>query len=58
MTRQASDNPVFYVQYVAARTASLVRNARDLDCASRVEKPIKKGQHRKDFGRDELGNNG
>jgi len=30
MTRQASDNPVFYVQYVAARTASLVRNARDL----------------------------
>ena len=30
MTRQASDNPVFYVQYVAARTASLVRNAREL----------------------------
>ena len=30
MTRQASDNPVFYVQYVAARTASLVRHARDL----------------------------
>ena len=30
MTRQASDNPVFYVQYVAARTASLVRKARDL----------------------------
>jgi arginyl-tRNA synthetase len=30
MTRQASENPVFYVQYVAARTASLVRNARDL----------------------------
>jgi arginyl-tRNA synthetase len=30
MTRQASDNPVFYVQYVAARTASLVRNSREL----------------------------
>ncbi|HMD11360.1 MAG TPA: arginine--tRNA ligase [Marmoricola sp.] len=30
MTRQASENPVFYVQYVAARTASLVRNAREL----------------------------
>jgi arginyl-tRNA synthetase len=34
MTRQASDNPVFYVQYVAARTASIQRNARDLGLSS------------------------
>jgi arginyl-tRNA synthetase len=30
ITRQAPENPVFYVQYVAARTASVARNARDL----------------------------
>ena len=34
MTRQASDNPVFYVQYVAARTASIQRNAKDLELSS------------------------
>jgi arginyl-tRNA synthetase len=34
MTRQASDNPVFYVQYVAARTASIQRNAKDLGLSS------------------------
>jgi arginyl-tRNA synthetase len=30
VTRQASDNPVFYVQYAHARVASLLRNAADL----------------------------
>ncbi|WP_151082878.1 arginine--tRNA ligase [Nocardioides cynanchi] len=30
MTRQASDNPVFYVQYAHARVASILRNAADL----------------------------
>jgi arginyl-tRNA synthetase len=30
ITRAAPENPVYYVQYVAARTASLARNAREL----------------------------
>ena len=30
ITRQASDNPVFYVQYAHARIASLLRNAAEL----------------------------
>jgi arginyl-tRNA synthetase len=30
LVRQTNDNPVYYVQYVAARTASVGRNARDL----------------------------
>ncbi|GAA1554940.1 arginine--tRNA ligase [Dactylosporangium maewongense] len=30
ITRQKNDNPVFYVQYVGARTASVARNAADL----------------------------
>ncbi|MEQ4497883.1 arginine--tRNA ligase [Nocardioides kribbensis] len=30
MTRQSSDNPVFYVQYAHARVSSLLRNAADL----------------------------
>jgi arginyl-tRNA synthetase len=30
VTRQASDNPVFYVQYAHARLASILRNAADL----------------------------
>ena len=30
ITRQASDNPVFYVQYAHARLASILRNAEDL----------------------------
>jgi arginyl-tRNA synthetase len=30
MTRQASDNPVFYVQYAHARVSSILRNAEDL----------------------------
>ncbi len=33
MTRQASDNPVFYVQYAHARVASILRNAADLALA-------------------------
>ncbi len=33
MTRQASDNPVFYVQYAHARLASILRNAADLGLA-------------------------
>ncbi|MCW2761423.1 MAG: argS, partial [Marmoricola sp.] len=33
MTRQASDNPVFYVQYAHARLASILRNAVDLGLA-------------------------
>ena len=39
MTRQASDNPVFYVQYVAARTASIQRNAKDLGLTSEAFDP-------------------
>jgi arginyl-tRNA synthetase len=30
ITRQKNDNPVFYVQYVGARTASVARNAAEL----------------------------
>jgi arginyl-tRNA synthetase len=30
MTRQASDNPVYYVQYAHARVSSILRNAADL----------------------------
>ncbi|MQA25888.1 MAG: arginine--tRNA ligase [Micromonosporaceae bacterium] len=30
VTRQSNENPVFYVQYVAARTAAVSRNAADL----------------------------
>lgn len=30
MTRQSSDNPVYYVQYAHARLSSIVRNANDL----------------------------
>jgi arginyl-tRNA synthetase len=30
ITRQAAENPVFYVQYVAARTAAVARNAREV----------------------------
>ena len=30
ITKQSNDNPVFYVQYVAARTASVSRNAAEL----------------------------
>jgi len=33
MTRQASENPVFYVQYGHARLASILRNAADLGLA-------------------------
>ena len=33
MTRQSSDNPVFYVQYAHARVSSILRNAADLDLA-------------------------
>jgi len=33
MTKQASDNPVFYVQYAHARLASILRNAADLGLA-------------------------
>jgi arginyl-tRNA synthetase len=31
ITRASNDNPVYYVQYVAARTASILRNAKDLE---------------------------
>ncbi len=33
MTRQSSDNPVYYVQYAHARVASILRNAVDLELA-------------------------
>jgi len=36
VTRQASDNPVFYVQYAHARLASILRNAGDLGLAPAV----------------------
>ena len=34
MTRQASDNPVFYVQYAHARVSSILRNAAELGLVS------------------------
>ncbi len=34
ITRKASDNPVFYVQYAHARLASILRNAADLGLAA------------------------
>ncbi len=34
ITRQTSDNPVFYVQYAHARLASILRNAEDLGIAT------------------------
>jgi len=34
VTRQSSENPVFYVQYAATRAASVLRNARDLGLAA------------------------
>ncbi|MCH1868885.1 arginine--tRNA ligase [Nocardioides sp. CFH 31398] len=37
MTRQSSDNPVFYVQYAHARVASLLRNAADLGLAADLD---------------------
>jgi arginyl-tRNA synthetase len=37
ITRQASDNPVFYVQYAHARLASILRNAADLGLAPATE---------------------
>ncbi|MGH3737434.1 MAG: arginine--tRNA ligase [Micromonosporaceae bacterium] len=33
ITRQTNDNPVYYVQYVGARTAAVARNAADLGLA-------------------------
>ncbi len=36
MTRQASDNPVFYVQYAHARVSSILRNAEELGFAGFV----------------------
>ncbi|MGH3344875.1 MAG: DALR anticodon-binding domain-containing protein, partial [Carbonactinosporaceae bacterium] len=33
LTRQAAENPVWYVQYVHARICSILRNARDLGVA-------------------------
>jgi len=39
MTRQASDNPVFYVQYAHARLASILRNAADLGLAPAAHDP-------------------
>ncbi|RYI98614.1 MAG: arginine--tRNA ligase, partial [Actinomycetales bacterium] len=33
MTRKSNENPVYYVQYVHARTSSILRNADDLDIA-------------------------
>ncbi|MGH3423516.1 MAG: arginine--tRNA ligase [Nocardioidaceae bacterium] len=37
ITKQASDNPVFYVQYAHARLSSILRNAADLGLAPDVE---------------------
>jgi arginyl-tRNA synthetase len=34
MTRQASDNPVFYVQYAHARVSSILRNAAEMGLQS------------------------
>ena len=41
MTRQASDNPVFYVQYAHARLASILRNAADLGLAPADHDPAR-----------------
>ena len=40
ITRQASDNPVFYVQYAHARLASIVRNAADLGSDVQRVRPL------------------
>ena len=39
MTRQASDNPVFYVQYAHARVSSILRNAEELGLRGFVTGP-------------------
>ena len=39
MTRQASDNPVFYVQYAHARVSSILRNAADLGLGAAESHP-------------------
>jgi arginyl-tRNA synthetase len=39
ITRQAPDNPVFYVQYAHARIASLLRNAAELDIDKQQLRP-------------------
>ena len=36
VTRQTSDNPVFYVQYAATRAASVLRNAADMGIAEPI----------------------
>ncbi len=40
ITRQASDNPVFYVQYAHARLASIVRNGADLGSDVQRLRPV------------------
>jgi arginyl-tRNA synthetase len=39
VTRQSSDNPVYYVQYAHARLASILRNALDLQIPVDVSRP-------------------
>jgi arginyl-tRNA synthetase len=39
ITRQSSDNPVFYVQYAHARLASIMRNAADLGVQAAADDP-------------------
>jgi arginyl-tRNA synthetase len=39
MTRQASDNPVYYVQYAHARVSSILRNAADLGLVTGASAP-------------------
>ncbi len=48
MTKQTSDNPVFYVQYAHARVASLLRNAADLGLEATTDADVSLLTHEKE----------
>ena len=56
--RQASDNPVFYVQYAHARVASILRNAADLGLAPRRRRLRPGAAHPREGGRAAAGARG
>ncbi|WP_433057088.1 arginine--tRNA ligase [Dactylosporangium sp. CS-033363] len=49
ITRQKNENPVFYVQYVGARTASIARNAAELGYELRAEYDAAQLVHEKEL---------
>ncbi|WP_433215724.1 arginine--tRNA ligase [Dactylosporangium sp. CS-047395] len=49
ITRQKNDNPVFYVQYVGARTASIARNAAELGYGLQAEYDAAQLVHEKEL---------